>query len=263
MEALKEVESQTPGILLHLCLLCDRLLNTAEPVSKAEPEGGIGWDVATANELEASWLKKWLPLMKTTLAEIFGIQLDLQGSMLTATSGDIAGLAKQLTCFFATPGLLDFASVVEQVARGICGTISQICPAIGEKDQRGDLKNLQVVPLVPFGIPEIEVSFAAQSCFRKVSHVDGMEHTIIYPDLNTLGPEHIEILEQEVDDKGRPFLYHLVRCLLVPSHEVVHLVQSQLGQRDTSDQSWSAEFDASWISSQSSSVFLDCRTIGR
>jgi hypothetical protein len=51
---------------------------------------------------------------------------------------------------------------------------------------------MKTKPIVPFGIPEYEVSFAAESKFMNTP--EG-EHSIIYPDLNTLGQEHIDLLE--------------------------------------------------------------------
>ena len=148
--------------------------------------------------------------------------------------------------FFTTPGNIDYGEMISAVGRGIVSLICERCDFIKD-EKKPALINFQATPVVPFGIPEYEISFAAQNSDQK----DGStEHVLIYPDLNTLSEEHITLLEGEVPEhlKGRPYLHHLVRCIIVVSHEVLHFVQHCIALRDGSPLSWSAEHDASWPS---------------
>ena len=144
--------------------------------------------------------------------------------------------------FFTTPGNIDYGEMISAVGRGIVSLICERCDFIKD-EKKPALINFQATPVVPFGIPEYEISFAAQNSDQK----DGStEHVLIYPDLNTLSEEHITLLEGEVPEhlKGRPYLHHLVRCIIVVSHEVLHFVQHCIALRDGSPLSWSAEHDA-------------------
>merc|ERR1719329_90049 len=100
-------------------------------------------------------------------------------------------MALRLRQFLERPGAVDYRALLEAVGRGICRLLARECDFLSQQAKR-DLQAFKLLPIVPFGIPEFEVSFAAQN--QNVQ--GGIEHTLVYPDLDTLGPEHRTLLEE-------------------------------------------------------------------
>ena len=228
---------QGPAPAVHCALLCDRLAERTDATWE--------WDLCSANGVEIRWLVKALPSIVATAEECCGVRIRCAGHCLEAC-GDVHGLRATIRDFFGTPGVIDYASVIAAVGRGVCTLVIQHCNFISAQNKKA-LEEFTASPIVPFGIPEYEVSFAAQTVKTEAG---GLCHTLVYPDLNGLTHEHVSLMEQEVvpELQGRPHLHHLVRCFTVVSHEVLHFIQSSIDLRDESPLSWAAEHDASWPS---------------
>lgn len=92
-----------------------------------------------------------------------------------------------------TPTVLRVGKVISEVGRGVCSIVTEMCPLL-PPEKSAALLNFTLSPVVPFGLPEYEISFAAQN----TNTPEGLaKHTLVYPDLNQLTEDHIKLLEEE------------------------------------------------------------------
>ena len=84
--------------------------------------------------------------------------------------------------FFSTPGLINYGDYILATGRGITKLIVDKLDFTEQK--KNQLLNFGIKPIVPFGIPEYEVSFCAKNTF--LGTPEG-SHELLYPDMNTLG----------------------------------------------------------------------------
>jgi len=208
------------------------------------------WDLSAINRFEADWLKKGLAVIKSYLADKFEIEVKSHGQKLVISPLDKVVRAQEgLAGYFAHDptnrdgAAMPFDSFIKAAGVGITKLICEKISMSEENQQQ--LQNFSVAPVQPFGIPAYETSFCA--CSTHINTPEG-KHELIYPNLNTLTQEHIDLIEVSARVKGRPMLRHLISCLIVTSHEVLHFIQTTLSIKDQSSMSWSAEHDASWPS---------------
>ena len=169
--------------------------------------------------------------------ESYGLVLTKEGTQYSV-EGDWRVVKQQLEEYFSTPGNIDFAKIIAAGSRGI---IELVCEKFDmPPDRKKALREFEITQIVPFGLPEYEVSFAIEVKFDT--------YTMIHPDANNYTEDHINIISENSSGKDRYLLHHLIRCMVTPSHEVLHFVQSALKIKDKSEQSWCLEHGASFPS---------------
>ena len=71
---------------------------------------------------------------------------------------------------------------------------------------------------------------------------------VAYPNANSFNQVLIDYWHNIARTPGRIYVDFFARCLKACSHEVIHCIQAKIGQVDSDPFSWSAEYDASYLS---------------
>ena len=143
------------------------------------------WDLQHCTQFEANWLKKSFTMLKENLQKNFGIELIYQGTPVMA-KGDLDGATKTLEKYFQTPDYIDFGAVVKEVGSSICKIVCEKFDQISE-EKKQNLVDFKIYPICPFGMPEYEITFAAQTKFKT-------QHQLYYPDYNNFTEQHFDLI---------------------------------------------------------------------
>ena len=225
------------------CLLCP-LQEAAAANEQGHPCETTGeLDLSTSTQLELEFLCANYDGLCADAVQ-FGLRIRRRGLRLRLVhSGssepvlvrDLRAVMADIEAFFQRPDRFPYLELVRAVVRQCCEAVRELCPYLDTHKLAAVAVRQGVISGEPFMVP-FEVAF----------ETNGASLEIAVPDIAHYTAEHLAQVERSQGRPSRWFhrdMFHW--AVLIPCHEVLHIVQSVAGQRDPDPHGWSAEHDAS------------------